>query len=107
MDDYTITLMYPFAMGGEHNLIGCLACGQHNYASEMFGINSDNGITKTGYQWLKGLVHWTRLEDPTEDMVCPTCGAKIESTLGRMIRNFMCKSHHEDVGFHVMETRYH
>ena len=89
-DDYTITLMYPFAMDNSmHNLILCQACGRVNYASEMFGIDADKGLSSTGYHWLKGLVHGSKLEDPHEDMVCPTCGARKESNLGRAIMNFL------------------
>ena len=88
-DDYTITMPYPFTMGGAHNLILCQSCGRESYASEMFGIDHTKGLTGTSPDWLKGLRHATQLEDPEADMVCPLCGARKESSLGRRIMNFL------------------
>ena len=42
------------------------------------------------------------------EIMCPTCGVilLIQGNIGRSIWNFMCKVHYNDVGTHVMETRY-
>lgn len=89
MDDYTITMPFPFTMGGAHNLVLCQSCGQESYASEFFGIDAEMGLTGVSPDWVKGLRHGSQLEDPEADMTCPSCGARKGSNLGRRIMNFL------------------
>ncbi len=89
MSDYAVTLPYPFATSGLRNLILCRACGRVSYASEIFGIDANKGLTGAGPAWLKQMVRGSRLEDPSGVMVCPLCGARKGNSLGRRIMNFL------------------
>ena len=80
-------LPYPFAMDDHHNLIRCLLCGMEHYARDLFR-RTNPSYDPLAYDFTKGLVHQKELEDHGDDMSCPSCGARPETTLGRKIINF-------------------
>ncbi len=86
MADHTITMPYPFTMGCAHNLILCQSCGRENYVTEMFGITKNKGLDSQPYEWVSAMVRESGIEHA---MVCPVCGAREDTNLGRKLMNFM------------------